>query len=73
MTKAQEFRDQSIEELGAKYDELRKELYEMVNIKQSTKKLDKPHLVRAIKKDIARVLTIIGEKQAVTSKAQPSR
>lgn len=70
MTKAQVFRDQSIEELGAKYNELRKELYELINIKQSTKKLDQPHKIREIKKDIARVLTIIGEKHAANQ--QPS-
>ena len=64
MTKhAQELRDQSQEELEVTYHDLRKTMFEIVNTKQQEKKLQKPHLLRKTKKDIARVLTILQEKQ----------
>jgi len=63
MAKAQEFRDQTIEELEATYLDLRKKLFDITNASRSTKKLEKPHEIGQTKKDIARVLTIINEKR----------
>lgn len=64
MLKAKDLRDQSIEELEASYTEQCKELYELVNALKLTKKVEKPHLIHQKKKDIARLLTIINEKQS---------
>lgn len=64
MKKASEFRDQSLEELEAVCRDTRKELFQLVNEWQRTKKLDKPHQLRQKKKEIARLLTVITEKQS---------
>ncbi|ADI38843.1 50S ribosomal protein L29 [Waddlia chondrophila WSU 86-1044] len=61
--KPQEMRDQSIEELVAKLEESKRELFELKNEMKRSKKLEKPHLLREKKKDIAKFNTIIREKQ----------
>jgi large subunit ribosomal protein L29 len=67
MLKAKDLRDQAIEELEAALLDCKKELYELQNEKKQTKKLEKPHQLRERKKDIAKILTIIGEKQRAVS------
>lgn len=64
MTKASVYRDQTIEELQASCEDARKELFLLVNQNKQTKKMDKPHLIRQKRKDIARLLTVITEKQS---------
>lgn len=63
MRTAQEFRDQSLEELNAQYRDLSKEIYLLNNEVRRTRKLEKPHLIRHKKRERARVLTIIHEKK----------
>jgi large subunit ribosomal protein L29 len=63
MKKAQEFRDQSLEDLEANCRDARKELFELVNEMKLTKKVEKPHLVRHKKREIALLLTVINEKR----------
>ena len=63
MTKAQDLRDQSSEELKARYQDLSKELFQLRNEFKVTRKSEKPHLLRAKKKDRARVMTILREKE----------
>jgi large subunit ribosomal protein L29 len=63
MANIKEFRDQSQEELKAIYQDLSKELYQLRNEMKVTRKMDKPHLVRIKKKDRARVMTILREKE----------
>lgn len=68
MAKAKELRDQSQEELKAIYHDLSKELFQLRNEMKVTRKIEKSHLVRAKKKDRARVMTILREKEmAATS------
>lgn len=68
MAKAKELRDQSIEELKAIYADLSKELFQMRNEMKVTRKIEKSHLVRVKKKNRARVMTILREKEmAATS------
>jgi large subunit ribosomal protein L29 len=68
MKKAKELREQTTEELKAIYQDLSKELFQMRNQMKVTRKVEKPHLVRAKKKDRARVMTILREKEmTVTS------
>jgi large subunit ribosomal protein L29 len=60
--KAKELRTKSIEELRKLAEDLRKKITEMM-INKSLGKLSKPHLLKITKKDLARVLTIIREKE----------
>lgn len=61
--KASEYRDLSVEELDATYADLLKEKYHLQNEFKQAKKLEKPHMIRETKKQIARLLTIKHEKQ----------
>lgn len=63
MLKAQDLRDQSVEELKAQVAEKRRALFDLTNTLKMSHKLDKPHLVRETRKDIARLLTVLNEKQ----------
>jgi large subunit ribosomal protein L29 len=63
MAKAKELRDQTVEELKAIYQDLSKELFQMRNEMKVTRKIEKSHLVRIKKKDRARVMTILREKE----------
>lgn len=67
MLKAKDLRDQSNEELEATLIDSKKELYELQNELNQTKKLEQPHLLRERKKDIAKILTVLSEKQSTMS------
>jgi len=60
--KAAEFRNLSIDELGAKTLELRGELFN-VRIKKATGQLESSALLRELRRQIARAETILGEKR----------
>lgn len=62
MDRMKDFRDQSVEELQALCHDLSKEIYEMNNEISTTRKLEKPHLLRKKKRDRARVLTLLSAK-----------
>jgi large subunit ribosomal protein L29 len=62
MYKAKELRDQSIEELEAIYTDSCKQLFQLNN-KRVTEKSGAPHERKHARKDIARLLTVISEKQ----------
>lgn len=62
MKTVKEFRDQTPEELNAIMGEKRKELFELVNKLAREKKIERPHHVRSLKKDIARIMTVLREK-----------
>lgn len=68
MAKAKEMRDQALDELKASYDDQRKELFQLKNEREATKQFEKPHRIRLKKRDIARLLTIIREKQSAEKK-----
>ena len=61
MMKAQELRSKSVEELTKKLEELKKDLF-MLRMQHATNQLDNPMQLATVKKDIARVKTIIREK-----------
>ena len=61
MMKAKELKNLSVEELTKKQDELKKALF-MLRMQHATNQLDNPMQLAAVKKDIARVKTIIREK-----------
>ena len=62
MMKAKELKNLSVDELGKKLDELKKDLF-MLRMQHATNQLDNPMRLNAVKKDIARIKTIIREKQ----------
>ncbi len=66
MTKANDLRDKSIEELKLDYDDARKELFQLRTDLHRDKKAEKPHLLHAKRRDIARLLTILHEKQSAS-------
>ena len=64
MLKAKDLRDQSPEELEANLVDLSKELFQLKNQFKLTKKLEQPHRLRELRRDRARILTVLGEKNA---------
>ena len=57
-----EIRGLSVEDLNKKLDELKKDLF-MLRMQHATNRLDNPLQIAAVKKDIARIKTIIREKE----------
>ena len=62
MMKAKELKNLSVAELTKKLDELKKDLF-MLRMQHATTQLDNPMQIALVKKDIARVKTIIREKE----------
>ena len=65
MRKAKEIKDirgMSVEKLEAKLQDLKKDLF-MLRMQHATNQLDNPMQIAAVKKDIARIKTIIREKE----------
>ena len=63
--KAKELKDVrglSVEKLQEKLQELKKDLF-MLRMQHATNQLDNPMQIAAVKKDIARIKTIIREKE----------
>ena len=61
-TEIKEIRGLSVEDLTKKLNELKKDLF-MLRMQHATNQLDNPMNIAAVKKDIARVKTIIREKE----------
>lgn len=61
--KAKELKDLSIDELESQLNDTRKELFELKSERKTTKQLDKPHRLKLLKKQIARMLTVLTAKQ----------
>ena len=57
-----EIRGLSVEDLNKKLNELKKDLF-MLRMQHATNQLDNPLQLAAVKKDIARIKTIIREKE----------
>ena len=62
MVKANEIRKMSAAELDAKLVELKKNLF-MLRMQHATNQLDNPLQIAVVKKDIARIKTIIRENE----------
>jgi large subunit ribosomal protein L29 len=63
MKKAKDFRDQSLEDLEANCKDARRDLFNLINEMKQSSKVEKPHLVRHKKREIALLLTVINEKK----------
>lgn len=60
--KAKELRDMSPEELAREAGELRRALFNL-RLQQAIGQLEKPHKLRSTRRDLARVLTVMRQKQ----------
>ena len=65
--KAKEIRELSVEELEVKLTDLKKDLFNL-HLQNATNQLDNPTRIAEVKRDIARVNTILREHQ-LTEKA----
>ena len=61
--KASELRALSVEELNKKLDDLKSELFNL-RFQHAINQLDNPHQITEVKHDIARVMTVLNEKNA---------
>jgi large subunit ribosomal protein L29 len=59
--KASELRENSIEELKKEESKIREEIFKL-NLRKGLEQLDNPKRIRSLRKDLARVLTVINEK-----------
>jgi len=60
--KPAEIRDMTLEEMKAKQEEIAKDLFNL-RMRHATNQLENPLKLRYLKRDIARVRTIIAEKE----------
>lgn len=60
--KASELRDQTVEELHEKERDLAEQLFAL-RLQKVTGQLEKPSRVRQVRKDLARVMTVLTEKR----------
>ena len=60
---ANELREMSVEQLNSKLGELKEELFNL-RFQLAINQLDKPHKITEVKRDIARVMTVLREKNA---------
>jgi large subunit ribosomal protein L29 len=61
MAKASELREMTVDELRQKELDLRKELFNL-GFQKVTGEIENPLRIRSVRKDIARVLTVVNEK-----------
>ena len=62
--KIEELQGLSKQELQAKLDDLNKQLMELQFKRRSG--VEKPHLFKVVKKDIARIFTVLNEKKEIS-------
>jgi large subunit ribosomal protein L29 len=60
--KASQFRDQTMEELRERERELSEQLFAL-RLQKVTGQLEKPARVREVRRDLARVMTVLREKR----------
>ena len=60
--KASQFRDQTVEELHERERELSEQLFAL-RLQKVTGQLEKPARVREVRRDLARVMTVLREKR----------
>jgi large subunit ribosomal protein L29 len=59
-----ELRERSIEELGKTLGDLEEQLFKL-RFQKSTGQIENPQKIRQVRKDIARVKTVLSERRAV--------
>ncbi len=61
--KANELREMTAEQLNAKLGELKEQLFNL-RFQLAINQLDNPHKITDVKRDIARIMTVLCEKNA---------
>ncbi len=61
--KAKELRELSIDELSKRLKELKEELFTL-RMDKALHRLNQPHKIKEVKREIARVLTVMNEKRS---------
>ena len=61
MTKANELRDKSIDELHTRERELNEQLFKL-RFQRATGRMENPSKMRQVRKEIARIKTLLGER-----------
>jgi len=69
--KVSKFRELSSEELVQKERTFKKELYDL-NFQRKTSNVEKPSRFQALKKDIAKILTVLRERELEANKSKAS-
>jgi large subunit ribosomal protein L29 len=70
--KPRDLREKSSQELEENLQELRKRLFFQVKMQRVTGEGVKPHEIRQLRRDIARICTILRERQLAESRAKPA-
>ena len=60
--KTNDIRKMSVEDIEKKIVEVKNELFEL-RMKQATGNLEKPHMINKLRKDVARMKTVLTEKK----------
>ena len=63
MMKAASWRERSVSELREEVNELKEQLFRL-RFKKATGQLENPHKIQQVRKDLARVRTVLTEKEA---------
>ncbi len=66
--KASEIRDLTQEELQLKYDETRKELFNL-RMQKATGQIERPLRLRDLRRDVARLRTVVNERKKAAQKS----
>ena len=67
--KAETFRENSGDELKAKLVELKKEQFNL-RFRQASGELENPARMKSVRREIARIKTVLGEQTAASTKAE---
>jgi len=63
MMKITEIREQADDQLDYRISEIDRELFNLINELKTAHKLEKPHLIKDLKKEKARILTVLNERK----------
>ena len=66
--KTGEIRDLNADEIGARITQLQEELFRL-RFRSATQELENPMLLRTLRKDIARLKTVLRERELLTESA----
>ncbi|NGX34507.1 MAG: 50S ribosomal protein L29 [Candidatus Anoxychlamydiales bacterium] len=65
MENISEIREQAEDQLEFRLTEIDREIFDLVNELKISHKLEKPHLLKSLKKEKAQILTILTERKRV--------
>ena len=66
--KSGEIRDMTVDEIGARINQLQEELFRL-RFRAATQELENPMLLRTLRKDVARLKTVLRERELQTEGA----